>query len=156
MNREDIEVKEIRITETFRYGEKVFHGLEELRSYSITGYSDNMGLPPFVVRQEESYPCFDSSDSMYEDRSYQAYFLTMDEDKAAAICAETRMCKFEFREKGIEPQYPVMEPQFNMSRIQAHHLPYIYYHGDGDWMEIVQDKNAQNQVTVEPRSSDNW
>ena len=156
MNREDIEVKEIRITETFRYGGMLFHGLEELRSYSITGYSDNMGWRPFVVRQEESYPCFDSSDSMYEDRSYQAYYLTMDEDKAAAICAETRMCKFEFREKGIEPQYPVMEPQFNMSRIQAHHLPYIYYHGDGDWMEIVQDKNAEIQVVMEPRSSDNW
>lgn len=149
MNREDIQVTQIHITETFRYGGKIFHGLEELRKYSINGYSDKMGWRPFAVRKEEGYPCFDSSDSMYEDRSYQAYFLTMDKEKASAICAETRLCKFEFSRKGIEEQYPVMEPGFSMSKIQERHLPYIYYHGDGDWMEIVQDKNVPIQVVVE-------
>lgn len=148
MTQEDIQVTEIRITDTFRFEGRTYYGLENLRKRSITGYSDHMGTPPYAVRKEESYPCFDSSDSMYEDRSFQAYFLTTDEVKAKAICEETRFSKWEFSRKGIKEQYPVMEPMFSMTKIKEHHLPFIYYHGDGDTMEIVQDRNTESPVEI--------
>ena len=148
MRQEDIDVTTIQITDVFRYHGRVYRGLDDLRKSSKTRYSDSMGEPPFAVRIEKSYPCFDSSDFLYEDRSYQTYYLTMDEEKAAKICEETYMSDRDFSNKGIERQYPVLEPMFSMSKIQERHLPYIYYHGDGDTMEIVQDRNAEEQVEV--------
>lgn len=148
MNQEDIQVTEIRITDTFRYGGMTFHGLKELMAYSIDGYSKKMGWLPFVVRKMKSYPCFDSSDSAYENRFYQAYYLTMDKAKAALICEETRMSRFDFLKKNAEEQYPVMEPMFSMSKIKERHLPYIYYHGEGDFMEVVEDRHAQVKVEI--------
>ena len=148
MKQEDIQITEIRITDTFRYGGVTFQGLEGLRRYSINGYSGKMGWRPFVVRKEQSYPCFDSSDFMYEDRSYQTYFFTMDKEVATAICEETRMSSWDYMTKHIEEKYPVLEPMFNMSKIQEYHLPFIYYHGDGDTMEIVEDRNARWKIEV--------
>jgi len=147
MNREDIDVTRIRITDTFRYGEQTFQGLEDLMKHSR--HNGNVqGTPPYVVRKTESYPCFDSSDFMYENRFYQSYFLTMNKEKAAYIYEESGMSSWDFREKHIEEQYPVMEPMFNMGRIEERHLPFVYYHGDGEWMEIVQDRNAGIKVEV--------
>lgn len=135
MTQDDIQVTSIQITDTFRFGGRTYYGLEDLRKHSITSCHDKTGMRPFAVRKTQSYPCFDSSDSLYEDRYYQAYFLTMDKAKAMTICEEDK-------------QYPVMEPMFSMEKIQECHLPYIYYHGEGDTMEIVQDRNAKFKVEV--------
>lgn len=117
MNREDIDVTRIRITDTFRYGEQTFQGLEDLIKHSR--HNGNVqGKPPYVVRKTESFPCFDSSDFMYENRFYQSYFLTMNKEKAAYIYEESGMSSWDFKEKHIEEQYPVMEPMFNMGRIE--------------------------------------
>ena len=142
MNREDIIVTSIDITERFQFGGRVFHGLEDLIQYSTDKDCAKFNKPPYVVRKWESYPCFDSSDYAEESRFYQAYFLTKDIDKAKAICDEYGMNWRDFEQKGLEEQYPVMEPMFSMSKIQEHHLPYIYYHGEGGLMEIVQKRNA--------------
>lgn len=149
MDQSDIEVTTIQITDSFRYGGRTYDGLKDLRKCSISGSNGNIGMPPFVVRVEKSYPCFDSSDSLYEDRYYQTFFLTMDETKASRICEETtyehrRYC----RDNGIEEVFQVMEPRFSMHRIEEIHLPFIYYHGDGDTMEIVQNKNAKVKVEI--------
>lgn len=148
MNREDIKVTSIGITERFRFGGRVFDGLEDLLKYSTDKDCTKFTKPPYVVRKWESYPRFDSSDYAEESRYYQAYFLTMDIDKAEAICEEYGMNWRDFERKGTEEQYPVMESMFSMSKIQEHHLPYIYYHGDGREMEIVEDRNAKDKVEV--------
>ena len=149
MSQEDIDITGIRITDSFSYGGKTYEGLDDLRKSSITNYSKTMGELPYAVRVEESYPCFDSSDSMYENRSYQTYFLTMDEEKASRICKETtweyhRYC----RDHYIEEIFKVMEPMFSMRKIKEIHLPFIYYHGEGDTMEVVQDRNAKDKVEI--------
>jgi hypothetical protein len=142
MKTEDIDVTTISITDTFRYGGKVFNGLDDLKERCITGYSPQIGKSPFVVQKTKNYPCFDSSDFLYENRYYQAYFLTKNYKKAETICEETKLCSFEFSLKGITEQYPVIDPMSNKSLIEEHHLPFIYYQGEGDLMQIVQDRNA--------------
>lgn len=49
-----------------------------------------------------------------------------------------------------------MEPMFSMSRIEEKHLPYIYYHGEGNTLQIVQNKHAdlKDRITIEPRRYD--
>lgn len=145
MNREDIEVTTIRTTDTFQYAGKVFNGLEDLKYAAFHHYSDvsRKKESPYVVIVDKRYPCFDSEDYANENRYYQNYYLTTDRAKAERICKETEMeYKYECRERGEEPQYPVLEPMFSMSKIEEHHLPYIYYHGEGDFMEVVQNRNA--------------
>lgn len=149
MNQTDIEITRIQISESFQYGGRTYKGLEDLRKSSISEYSDQVGERPFAVRVEESYPCFDSSDSLYENRSYQTYYLTMDKEKASRICKEiTWEYRRHCRDHYIEEVFKVMEPMFCMHKIEEIHLPFIYYHGDGDTMEIVQNKNAKVKVEI--------
>ena len=151
MNEKDIEIIEISIYESFSYAGKVFHGLDDIKKAAFDKYSKDsrMKESPYVVIVDQSYPCFDSSDSMYENRSYQNYYFTTDRDKAERICKETEVgYDRECRQKGLSRLFPVLEPMFSMTKIEEHHLPYIYYHGDGDTMEIVQDKRAKLKLEI--------
>lgn len=159
MDRNDIEITDIDIRDSFRYAGRVFHGLEDLKRVAFDWYSKDyrMKNSPYVVIVDKSYPCFDSEDYANENRSYQNYYFTTDRAKAEQICEETevgydRQC----REQGKERLYPVMEPMFSMSRIEEKHLPYIYYHGEGNTLQIVQNKHAElkDRITIETRRHD--
>ena len=153
MNREDIDVTTIETKTSFRYAGKVFHGLEDLKKTSCYFYNKEKleNGSPYVVLVDKLYPCFDSEDYANEDRFYQNYYLTTDREKAERICLETSVgFERECRERGERPQYPILEPMFSMSKIEERHLPYIYYHGEGSFMEVVQNRNAapEDKITV--------
>ena len=148
MKTEDIQIRTIRITDTFRYGGVIFVGLKDLRRYADEANRRGFGLPPYVVRKDQRYPCFDSSDFGTEDRYYQAYFLTRNKKIAEAIYEEAHGGRYDSAGMRIEDQYPVMEPLRNMHHIQAYQLPYIYYHGEGDTMDVVEDRNASWKVEI--------
>lgn len=155
MNKEDIEIINICIHDTFQYGGKIFHGLEDLRKSAFEDYNknDKMKDPPYVIIIEHLYPCFDSEDYANENRFYQNYYLTTERVKAERICEETET-GFTFTDK---PQlYPILEPAFSMGQIEEHHLPYIYYHGEGETMQIVQNAkaSAKDKITVNRPKSD--
>lgn len=141
MNKDNIDITEIRINDIFRYAGEVFFGLEDLRDTSFRKYNmkEHMNDRPYVVLVQERFPCFDSEDSANEDRFYQNYYLTTDWAKAKQICED------EAAGNGL---FPILEPMFSKSKIEERHLPYIYYHGDWNTMEIVQDKNAEDRVEV--------
>lgn len=147
MNKEDIEVINIGTNQSFKYAGRVFHGLEELQNTAFDYYHQKRRPEeaPYVVVVSKLYPCFDFEDSINEDRYYQNYYFTMDAAKADRICEETAIS---FRWKKEEYLYPLLEPMFSMGKIREYHLPYIYYHGEGCTMQIVQDKNAQEKIVV--------
>ena len=156
MKRSDIVIDELWIHDTFRYAGREFHGLKELKEVAFEKYDkeEKMGDAPYVVIREKRYPCFDSEDYANEDRYYQAYYFTTDREKAERICEETEVL---YRFKGKEELYPILEPDFSMSRIEKRHLPYIYYHGEGDTMQVVQSRFARKQdkiTRVRPKSYD--
>ena len=141
MNIENIEITEIFINDMFSYAGRVFYGLKNLQAASFRKYNmqEHMGRIPYVVLVDKLFPCFDSEDYANEDRFYQNYYLTTDWEKAKQICED---------EADQDKLFPILEPKFSMSKIEERHLPYIYYHGDGDTMEIVQDRNAHDKVEV--------
>lgn len=141
MKREDFEITELWIHDTFRYAGREFHGLKELQKVAYDKYNkeERMGDSPYVVLREKRYPCFDSEDYANEDRYYQNYYFTTDREKAERICEETDVL---YRFKGNVEEYPILEPMFSMGKIEERHLPYIYYHGEGDTMQVVQSRLA--------------
>ena len=149
MNREDIEIINIDIDDTFQYGGRTFQGLEDLKKSAFESYNkkDKMKRPPYVVIIDHLYPCFDSEDYAKENRYYQNYYLTTDSAKAERICEETESG---FSESGKPQLYPILEPAFSMGKIEEHHLPYIYHHGEGNTMQIVQNAkaSAKDKITV--------
>jgi hypothetical protein len=84
MNREDIEIINIDIDDTFQYGGRTFQGLEDLKKSAFESYNkkDKMKRPPYVVIIDHLYPCFDSEDYANENRYFQNYYLTTDSAKA--------------------------------------------------------------------------
>ncbi|MBR4564123.1 MAG: hypothetical protein IKO26_06710 [Paludibacteraceae bacterium] len=148
MDRNDIEITDIDIRDSFRYAGRVFHGLEDLKRTAFDRYSKErrMKESPYVVIVDKHYPCFDSEDYANESRYYQNYYLTTSRAKAEQICEDYDKAE----------EYPVMEPMFSMSRIEEKHLPYIYYHGEGDTLQIVQNKHAEgkDRITIETRRYD--
>lgn len=152
MNYEDIDVTRIGIHDDFEYAGKVFHGLEDLQKYSFEDYNkkDRMKDSPYVVQVSERYPCFDSEDYWNEHRYYQTFYFTTNKTKAKEICEDEKKNRYSRR-------YPILEPAFSMSKIEERHLPYIYYHGEGDRLEIVQDRNAPDdeKIIISKRRSSN-
>ena len=100
---------------------------------------------PYVVLIEHLYPCFDFEDRMNENRYYQNFYLTTDKVKAERILEETDSL-YIFR--GGKELYPILEPRFSMGSIEEHHLPYIFYHGEGSMMQIVQNRKAPESEKV--------
>ncbi|MBR1809404.1 MAG: hypothetical protein IJ776_08470 [Paludibacteraceae bacterium] len=146
MNREDIEITNILTTASFEYAGKVFHGLADLQAAAYDHYhKERKTTSPFVVLVEHLYPCFDSEDYANEDRYYQNFYFTTDSVKAERICEETQAI---YRFSGKPVMYPILEPRFSMGRINEHHLPYIYYHGEGDVMQIVQNRKAADEEKI--------
>ena len=148
MARNDIEITDIDIRDSFRYAGRVFHGLEDLKrvAFKDSDKSVRMQESPYVVIVDKHYPCFDSEDYANESRYYQNYYLTTCRAKAEQICEDYDKAE----------EYPVMEPMFSMSRIEEKHLPYIYYHGEGNTLQIVQNKHAElkDRITIETRRHD--
>ncbi|MBQ7448404.1 MAG: hypothetical protein IJS73_01230 [Paludibacteraceae bacterium] len=148
MDRNDIEIIEISTNTDFSYAGKVFHGLKGLVKASFSYYDEERKKQgaPYVVEISKLYPCFDSEDYMNENRFYQNFYFTCDPQKAENICKETQ-AGYRFNNKVL---FPILEPRFSMSRIEEYHLPYIYYHGEGFFMQIVQNRNAkpEDKITI--------
>jgi len=156
MTLRDLEIDQLWIHDTFRYAGREFHGLKELQEVAIEKYNkeERMGDSPYVVIREQRYPCFDSEDYANEDRYYQSYYFTTDREKAERICEETEVG---YRFSGKEELYPILEPMLCMDEIEERHLPYIYYHGEGDTMQVVQNRHArlEDKITWEhPKARD--
>lgn len=147
MNREDIEIINISIYDTFQYAGKTFHGLADLKKAAFEDFNkhDKMKDLPYVVIIDHLYPCFDSEDYANENRYYQNYYLTTNRVKAECICAET-VTGYIFT--GKPKLYKILEPAFSMGKIEERHLPYIYYHGEGNTMQIVQNVKASAIDTI--------
>ena len=147
MNTDDIEIINVNINTSFCYAGKVFNGLDDLKNLAFDNYNkqSKMKGSPYVVIVEEKFPCFDYEDQMNENRYYQNYYLATDKSKAEHISEETQAS---YRFSGKPILFPILEPQFSMQKIEEHHLPYIYYHGEGDVMQIVRNKNAVLQDKI--------
>ena len=148
MDRDNIEIINILTTSVFEYAGKVYSGLKDLQRLSFDDYNKDvrMGESPYVVLMEHLYPCFDFEDRMNENRYYQNYYFPTDKVKAERRCEETSAL-FRFT-AGNVVMYPILEPKFSMGRIEEHHLPYIYYHGEGDVMQIVQNRQAPENEKI--------
>ena len=146
MERNDIEVINVSTDVELEFSGRRIMGLDGLRKASA-GAADSVKSNdgPYVVLIEHLYPCFDFEDRMNENRYYQNFYLTADKIKAERILEETDSL-YTFR--GGEKLYPILEPRFSMGRIEEHHLPYIYYHGEGSMMQIVQNRKAPDSEKV--------
>ena len=118
-------ITKLSTTETFElFGHKI-HGLSDLIAFS-SGKKEQVGI--YVYKNHEPYPIFDSSDFIYENRSYQLFFV---------------------RNHPLEPQeirrlsfYPVGTSHLRAFRnISDFDLPAIYYFGDGKEMFLAERKS---------------
>lgn len=146
MERDDIEVIDVSTNVELEFAGMRIMGLDGLRKASAgAAVSVKTNDGPYVVLIEHLYPCFDFEDRMNETRYYQNFYLTTDKVKAERILEETDSL-YTFR--GGKELYPILEPRFSMGSIEEHHLPYIYYHGEGSMMQIVQNRKAPESEKV--------
>ena len=146
MERNDIEVIDVSTDVELEFAGMRFMGLDGLRKASAgAAGSVKTNDGPYVVLIKELYPCFDFEDRMNENRYYQNFYLTTDKVKAERILEEKYSL---YTSGGSKELYPILEPRFSMGRIEEHHLPYIYYHGEGSMMQIVQNRKAPESEKV--------
>ena len=113
----------------------VFHGLEDIQKYveiskCDRGISDAYKCEPdkkgkvHVGELWMRYPCFDSSDFMYENRSYQN-FIFRDRPVTSSDLRRLEQLPAQMNAKRLDPSVP------------EDMLPMAYYVGDGDIMWIA-------------------
>ena len=134
---EDIEITEISINTSVQYAGKTYEGLDALFNASREDYPRDI-KEPYIIKRSKHYPCFDSSDYAYETRYYRAFFFTALPDKAKVIQKEIK----DYR----DDLYPVIDPESSNGRIRVRHLPYIYYHGEGNKMLIVNNRKDTKKI----------
>ena len=126
-------MKHIR-TGHFEINGTVYHGIDDLwppngvkpvvlENYLFDVYQDKFGN--FVLRRCELYPCFDSSDRMFENRFYRSYFP----------CASHEECmnKYEY----IVRHHLRCNDE---SDIPAHLAPFVYADDGLPYLSIIQLK----------------
>lgn len=77
-----------------------------------------------VLELYESYPCFDSSDFAYEDRTYQNYFISNREftdERINRLAGMKRLTNYQLAHEDTSEDC----------------LPAVYYRGDGQEMFVV-------------------
>lgn len=113
---------------------QVFHGLQDIMSHveismaegSYIGAHDCEPAKRGKVHVGElwkRYPCFDSSDDMYEDRSYRNYIFRQDSIDEYDLKKLERL-PWNENNKRISPSVPQKM------------LPIVYYEGDGNTMIV--------------------
>ncbi|MBR1520699.1 MAG: hypothetical protein IJ635_05620 [Bacteroidaceae bacterium] len=130
-------VREYPITADVKLLGHVFHGLEDIKQYvemslykSALLRDDASVLKPkqqcevHVGEQWHPYPCFDSSDAMYENRTYQSY-----------IFKKRPLTQEDMRQLGDLPTGNNYDPL--VKDVPTDLLPIVYYVGDGDVMKVA-------------------
>jgi hypothetical protein len=114
---------------------QVFHGLQDISAYVEMSQSVGSSCKPSVREPVKkgrvhvgelwmSYPCFDSSDFLYENRTYQNYIL------------RERPITFEDMER-LRNLPSGMNAQRLSPSVPEDMLPMVYYVGDGDTMMVA-------------------
>ena len=114
---------------------QVFHGLQDISAYVEMSQSVGSSCKPSVREPVKkgrvhvgelwmSYPCFDSSDFLYENRTYQNYIL------------RERPITFEDMER-LRNLPSGINAQRLSSSVPEDMLPMVYYVGDGDTMMVA-------------------
>lgn len=122
-------ITELSITETFElFGHKI-HGLNELSALASIENIEHEGL--HVYKIYERYPIFDSCDFIYENRSYQIFFVR----DYPLDAAEIQRLNY----------YPVGSNYLRaFNNINVLDLPAVYYFGDGTKMHLAIKKLEQS------------
>ena len=114
---------------------QVFHGLQDISAYVEMSQSVGSSCKPSVREPVKkgrvhvgelwmSYPCFDSSDFMYENRTYQNYIL------------RERPITFEDMER-LRNLPSEINAQLLSPSVPEDMLPMVYYVGDGETMMVA-------------------
>ncbi|MDE6581635.1 MAG: hypothetical protein K2K47_03810 [Duncaniella sp.] len=77
------------------------------------------------------YPCFDSYDSIYENRKYRNYFFSREPFTVIRLKEIFESCRMEMNFRLINDDMP------------ASATPALYYEGDGDEMVLAMSKNLE-------------
>ena len=110
-----------------------FHGLEDMESYMRPQEGEKQDV--FVNRVIESYPCFDSSDYLYENRFFRNYIV-----RKHPIGEE--------EEERLE-KLPSWDNYNKVTeQIPDDMLPVVYYKGDGDFMLVATAKENNDSQTT--------
>ena len=113
---------------------QVFHGLQNISAHVEMSQAVGSSCKPSVREPKKtgrvhvgelwmSYPCFDSSDYLYENRTYQNYIL------------RERPITFEDMER-LRKLPSGMNAQRLSPSVTEAMLPMVYYVGDGDTMIV--------------------
>ncbi len=130
-------VRSVSIHDDVKILGHVFHGLDDIKSHvEMSLYDEHFscGDPQSCEPKSECmvhvgelwqrYPCFDSEDYMYENRSYQNYIFRFH-----------KITKFNMRMLAYLPGW------YNCKRVSWllpwWYLPMVYYEGDGDTMLVA-------------------
>lgn len=114
---------------------QVFHGLQDIEAHVEMVKYEGIGREPWEYKAEKTgqvhvgemlmrYPCFDSSDYAYENRSYQNYILR-----------DSPITPSDMRRLEQLPAY--MDAKRIDASVPEDMLPMVYYVGDGDTMIIA-------------------
>lgn len=134
----------------------VFHGLDDIRAHCgklLRCRCDENDTPlRFKAHKQdgfcvgelyESYPCFDSSDSMYENRSYQNFVIR---DR---VVTDKEMQRISRMPMGWNYRLVTEEMPFDV-------LPMVYYEGDGGVMLVATRKGESGRPSPRKRSFLEW
>ena len=134
----------------------VFHGLDDIRAHCgklLRCRCDENDTPSRIKAHKqdgfcvgelyESYPCFDSSDFMYENRSYQNFVIR---DRLVTDKEMLRITRLPMRSN-----YRLVTEEMPLDA-----LPMVYYEGDGGMMLVATQKVDQSSPSPRHRSFLEW
>ncbi len=128
----DYNIQCCHINSQFELYGYIFGGLNDF----LTSYKDK-GI--YLNSEKDKYPCFDSYDRADENRYYINYFLS-----------DTSFTEKQIAEHSQIPH----DGNYNMATegLQPHHLPMIYYKGEGLYMYLVTER--KNNISKCYRNDD--
>lgn len=115
-----------------------FHGLEDMKSYMR--HQEGANKDVFVTCTLDSYPCFDSSDYLCENRFFQNYIVR----KHPIGEEETKRLE----------KLPSWDNYNKVTEvIPDDMLPVVYYAGDGNFMLVATEKENTDSQTTKNRTT---
>lgn len=136
----EIILKKLLINEDVEILGHVFHGLREISAAVELSVFHSDIINPGMMRLRtpelvipgihvaevwQSYPCFDSEDSMYENRTYQNYFFSDKPFSPSKLSDIISRCTCRYNYQLVNCGMP------------ANFAPALYYVGDGLEMELA-------------------
>lgn len=126
-----VRVTKIHIGDRFVWNMKEYYSILDVDAYAQTCRETPQYIPKdygYIACVWQRYPCFDSSDSLYESRYYRTYYLCDDEEHYQRAMALDKIINTDTREANSEL------------------LPVLYYPGVGNDMYFItpEDKTPQS------------